>query len=253
MAIVYAFPPVETVSDEWTIEAPINSSRSFFTGKRMVSASQRARRIASFAVSSRAPTGSGAGYMENLKILLAGGENLVRLHSPSINPWEISKQAKILRQSEFRNWTAPQDDDFEWTDGHPLNWVDGRVIYGEAIVDAAGFPALAIENGPPNFIIARPADLVTLFSPPTAITGSTVRVMTEAKTDATGSAVIRLMSALSGSGRVNIGVSESGVFEAVSIPRSAQPLTGDWLYQWEFREVFADEVEGGFVEVDPWR
>lgn len=253
MATVYAFPPVETVGDEWDIEAPVNVSRSFFTGKRYVSAAQRVRRVASFSVSALAPDGSGAGYMSNLKILLEGGENLVRLNSPSINPWRIDMKLKAKRQSRQVTWSNDDDPSIEWTNGAPAPWFSGTTLLGEGVTDAGGFHAIAITGAPPNIIIARPGDYLTLLSPITATTGQNARVMTIARTDASGAATIRLMSQVTGSGRVNIGVSVSAVFEAVGMPRAMQPFDGDWPQVWSFREVFADEVDGGFVEVDPWR
>ena len=47
------------------------------------------------------------------------------------------------------------------------------------------------------------------------------------------------------------GARATGVFRPVSYPRAVQPSIGAWSYDWQFREVFADEV-GGFQEVNPW-
>lgn len=248
---VYAWPPVGAVGSEWTEDAPVSASRSIITGRRYVSATQRKRRLASLNVSALAAGRSGAGYIENLKLLLAGGENLVRLYSYPIN-WHLDAQMiESLRQSRLVTWTAPGDSDVEWSNGSgDVHWFTGQVITGTAGT-SGGWPVLNITGAPPNMLIARPGEFVTLFNPVESVTGTQARVMREARTNGSGAASIRLMSALSGSGRVNIGTSDTGVFEAVQIPRSVQPVGADWQYQWQFREVFSDEV-GGFTEVNPW-
>ncbi|NEX45182.1 hypothetical protein [Pseudotabrizicola algicola] len=251
---VFAFPPVRfSAHTPWIERAPVNVSRSFFTGARMVSAAQRPRRETELVVAGLSGDRDGAGYMENLRILLKGGVGLVRLTSRPVNWWLDDVRLRARRQSELVDWTVPDDPSVEWLAGDPVPWLSGRVIYATAITDAAGFPALAITNAPALTVIARPGDLVTLFSPISAESGTTARVMTTARTDDAGAAEIRLMSALSGSGRVNIGTTETAVFEMVSMSDAAQPTKGNWSYNLSFSEVFEDEVPGGFVEVDPWR
>lgn len=219
MPNVYAWPPVGVTGHEWTEEAPVNTSRSLLTGARFVSAAQRKRRLVTMNVSSLARGRSGAGYVEVLKRLLAGGENLVRLHSYPINSW------------------------------------GDAVLYtgtlGATAGTSGGFEILTVTGLPPETLVARPGTFLTYYSPPEELVGETVMVMTEAMSDESGIAVIRLMSGLAGSGRVEIGTRDTGVFEAVDMPRAVQPVAGDWSYQCSFREVFADEV-GALTEVDPW-
>ena len=252
MTTVYAFPPVRVTASAFPVLTPINESRSLFTGARFVSAAQRSRRVPRLTVAALGGDSAGAGFMENLRILLNGGVNLVRLDSRPINWWVDSARLRDERQSQPLNWSTATDPALEWVDGGAVDWFTGRPLLATAVTDGAGFPALSITGGPANTLIARPGDLVTLFSPVTATTGSTARVMTVARTDAAGAATIRLMSALSGSGRVNLGTSETGVYELVSMSDPMQPTRGQWSYDLSFREVFEDEVAGGFVEVDPW-
>jgi copper homeostasis protein CutC len=35
-------------------------------------------------------------------------------------------------------------------------------------------------------------------------------------------------------------------------PRAIRPRSGDWRYDWQFAEIFEDEVDGAFEEIDPW-
>lgn len=251
MPNVYAWPPVGVVGHEWTEHAPVNRSRSILTGRRYVSAAQRKRRLAALNVSALARGRSGAGYMEVLKRLLAGGENLVRLNSYPVNWWLDTQRLARLRLSDPVGWTAPGDADVEWSEGgSPLHWFAGTVLTGTA-GSSGGWPVLSITGGPANTLIARPGDFVTLYSPVESTTGTTAMVVREATTNGSGAVTLRLLTALSGSGRACIGASDTGVFEADEMPRALQGVTGDWQYQWSFREVFEDEC-GTFTEVNPW-
>lgn len=254
MTTVYAFPPVRiTAHAPWFERAPVNVSRSFFSGARLVSAAQRKRRGTQLTVAGLSGDRDGAGYMENLRILLAGGENLVRLVSRPVNWWMDDAKLQGQRQSQPVAWTTGSDPYVQWDNTGNVTWLTGQALAGTAITDGAGFPAVSITGAPPNVIIARAGDLLTLFSPVSATTGTSARVMKTARSDGSGAATIRLMSSLSGSGRVNIGTTETAAFELVSMSEPVQPLRGNWSYDLSLSEVFADEVPGGFSEVDPWR
>lgn len=250
---VYAFPPVGLVGHSWTEDAPVAVSRSLLSGKRYVSAAQRKRRLAHLVVPalSRSGDNAGAGYMEMLKKFLSGGENLVRLHSPAIN-WNVS--AAVLhgsRQSRHLDWTAGGVD-LDWTAGGvDLLWYTGTLLTCTVTTDG-GWPALAVSGLPANAVIARPGEFLTVFEDEADTTGETVQAITVARSDGNGDATVRVMTAPSHGGRVNIGTSETAVFEATDMPTPDQPLRGNWTYAWSFREVFADEVAGGFTEVNPW-
>jgi hypothetical protein len=253
MTKVYAFPPVRiTAYSPWFERAPINVSRSFFTGARMISAAQRKRRATQLVVEGLAGDRDGAGYMENLRLLLEGGESLVRLVSLPVNRLVDDCRLRPRRQSQPVAWQTGTDADVQWDNTGNVTWFTGQPLLGTATTDGGGFPALSITGAPPNTLIARAGDLLTLFSPITATTGTTARVMRSTVTDGSGAATIRLMSALSGSGRVNIGVTETAAFELVSMSEPVQPMSANWSYDLSFSEMFADEVAGGFTEVDPW-
>lgn len=258
MVNVIAWPPVGINACEWTQEAPVSRQRSMVTGRRYVQTSGRERRLATLTASALARGRSGAGYMENLKKLIDGGVHLVRLDVGYINWWMDRLQTELVGgvqrnalQSQPITWTTTTDPDLDWTaGGTALHWFSGRVIQGTAGT-SGGYPVLNLTNCPPSRLIARPGDFVTLYSPIESTTGTSARVMRECRSDASGNATLRLMSALSGSGRVNIGTADQGVFEVVDLPRAVQPIAGDWSYTWQFREVFADETDA-WVEVNPW-
>lgn len=259
MPNVYAWPPVGLTAVDWTEEAPVDRQQSLITGRRYVTESGRVRRVASVTASSLARGRSGAGYMENLKTLLRGGRNLVRLDIGYINWWRdrrpretVGSVARDALWSDPVAWQTDTDLALAWSSGGAsAAWFTGRVLQAVAGT-SGGWPVLTVSNAPPSRLIARPADFVTLYSPITATTGSSARVMTEARSDAAGNATIRLMTALSGAGRLNIGSADQGVFEALEVPRAVQPVSGDWSYSWSFREVFEDECADGWTEVDPW-
>jgi hypothetical protein len=245
---VIAFPPIGAVGSMWTVEAPVQRSRSMITGRRHISRWGRERREAMVNVSALAKSRSGAGYSEMLKRHLDGGANLVRLNSYPIN-WHLD-QARLqgLRSSQPINWTTDAEPLAWTTGGEPLVWFDGTVVSG-----VASGTQIAVSGLPPRMLIARPGDFVRAFDGVSDATGPIAQATAEAITDDAGEAVIRLFEALPAGTypRVNIGASDSRVFEAVELPRSPQPLGANWFYQWEFTEVFADEV-GGFNEVNPW-
>lgn len=249
---VYAWPPVSLHGWMWTLSDPIQRSRSIITGADYVSAAQRRRRIAALEVSGIGKNRMGAGYIESLIELLKGGQHCVRLYSCRINV--RGGLATDLRQSDPLLWTEGSED-LEWSaGGADLFWYTGSVIVGTTGTDAAGWPIITVEGLPPNALVARPSEFITIYADENDA-GSTYRVLAPAYSDGTGTAVIRLHDdpgALTDV-RVNLGTSETAVFRPVSIPQAMQYKTGDWSYTWEFREVFEEEVgAGGFVELDPW-
>ena len=248
---VIAFPPVGAVGSMWTARAPVMVSRSMRPdsfNKRYVSRIGRERCEATVNVSALARTRSGAGYSEMLARHLDGGANLVRLSSYPIN-WHLD-QARLqgLRSSQPINWTTDGEPLGWTTGGEPLLWFDGTVVSG-----VASASQIAVSGLPANTLICRPGDFVQVFADLETDTGPIAQATAEATTDASGGAVIKLFDALPVGTypRVNIGVSESRVFEAVELPRTPQPLGANWFFEWNFREVFADEVSG-FNELDPW-
>ena len=246
---VIAFPPIGAVGAMWALRAPVGRSQSMLTGKRFVSRIGRARRVAMVAISALSLNRSGAGYSEMLSQYLDGGANLVRLTSYPIN-WHLDAQRLAgVRTSQPLGWSAAGDV-LEWSaGGQPLSWFSGAVLTGVAAGDT-----LTVSGLPAGVMIARPAEFVRVFSAATGPQGATAQIVTEARTNASGVAVLRLRTPLPAGAYqgVSIGASESRVFEAVAIPEVAQPVGDNWVLEWQFREVFADEVQGGFTEVNPW-
>jgi hypothetical protein len=254
-AKVFAWPPVSAIGSEWTEIAPIQVSRSMITGAERVSAFQRKRRLASISVPGLGMNHHDGGYMEMLKRYLAG-VNLVRLHSYPV-AWHLRKPDRIMargkvftnigqtyvevfglhpsvdvcRPGDFLTLFIPPagttlDDPLPWRNGaNPLDW----------FVDDTSEPdALTWYSGNPDF-------------------GTTVQVTQPVISDDTGRAVVPIFETVADFENIHLifGSRATGVFRPVSYPRAVQPSSGAWSYDWQFREVFADEV-GGFLEVNPW-
>lgn len=240
MVNVYAWPPVDYVSAEWTVIDRVSRSRSLITGASYVSAAQRRRRVATLDVAALSADRSGAGYIEALKRLLDGGVHLVRLYSTPIN-WHLDDQAENAVRTKPMSWIVPNAP-IDWTiPPAPLDWWTGPgVTRGEALTDKR----VRVTDLPPNTQVVRPGEFVTM-------NGQTVMVLRPARSDANGVAILHLLEPLTGTGLIVIGTRETGVFEADAMPRSAQPVGQNWSYQWSFTEVFEDE-RGLFTEIDPW-
>lgn len=251
---VYRWPPVAPKRWEWTLDDPVEESVSILTGAAYLSAAQRRRKLGTLEVSGRRD-GMGAGYMESLKELLRGGLNAVRLSSYPVNPHFDATRQRDLRQSGELGWQEGSDG-LDWTaSGAALLWYTGAYLRGSTGTDAAGFPVITVSGLPVSTLVARPSEFLTVFADEADLVGTTVRILTAARSDGSGVAVVRLHEdpGVFADCRVNLGTRQSAVFRPVQIPRAAQPAQGDWSYTWEFREIFEDEVgAGGFVEVDPW-
>lgn len=248
---VYAMPPVPITGSEWTEIAPVQTSRSIITGADYTSAAQRKRRMVSLQIAALGRGGNmGAGYVENLKLFLEG-IHAVRLNSLPIN-WHLDA---IRDRARYENlpltWTSGGEE-LTWTmPPEALVWYSSVPLTG-VIGTSGGWNIVTVSGLPPNSLVARPAEFIKVQEDASDATGSTARVVTEAYSNASGVAVIRLFTALAYDGIITLRTSDTGVFKPVGdYPRSMQPVGAQWYYDWEFREVFADEV-GGFVEVDPW-
>ncbi|WP_146592319.1 hypothetical protein [Puniceibacterium confluentis] len=228
MINVYAWPPVGARGTEWTEVAPVQESRSIITGADYTSAAQRIRRMVTLSVSGLRG-GDHAGYMEVLKRYLAG-IHAVRLYSAPINKHLAAARRDVLLFSE-------------------------ATLTGTTGTDAGGWPVITVSGLPVSSLIARPGEFLTAFVDSEDLVGVTVQIANPAVSNGSGVAVVRLfepLPALTGVG-VRVGASDTGVFKPVRYPRAVQPVQGDWTYDWEFREIFEDEVgAGGFVEVNPW-
>ena len=254
MTVVYAWPPVGHAATEWTAIDPVSVSRSLLTGKRYASAAQPRRRVTQLTVNALTnTTTSGAGYMEALKRLLAGGEHCVRLYSYPINRHADAALENLRRQSTLRTPTTSGTDADLTATATAADLFSGNVLTVETIgVDFAGFYTLTISGFDPGALAVRPAEFLTVYENNADSTGTTVQAVNEATADETGEATIRIFGSMPHYGRACIGTRETAIFEAVGpLPRSQQPAGGQWSYTWNFREVFPDEI-GSFTEYDPW-
>lgn len=253
---VFPWPPVGAIGSEWTESFPVARLRSGLTGRDQMQASQRRRRIATVQVSALAAGRMGAGYCEMLKQLLEGGIHAVRLQSSPINWWldELRRGGSSFGSEPLRWQTAASP--LAWRAGpgpNPLLWFSGVVVRG-GVPSASGIWGLLPVTGlPPLTMVARPGDFIRIYTVGDASVSETARVLKPATTDSAGAVTLKLdrVPTISG-GRVNVAGQDEAVFRVDGpLPRVVQPVSGDWSYTWNFREVFADEV-GGFVERTPW-
>jgi hypothetical protein len=250
----FRWPPVGAMGAEWTEEAPVQISRSMTTGAERLSATQRKRRIATVTVSGLSINRTGAGYMEMLKVLLEG-IHLVRLSSLPINRhYHVGSQNDEFRQSFPFGW-RDNGIPINWTEGAtPMIWYDGTILTATTTTfDGGAFGGVQVTGLPPNILIARPGEFVTVYLNDADLVGVTLQVVTEAWSNASGVVRIKVFGTFPNGGRVNIGVSQSAVFRPMMpYPRAVQPVRGDWSYTWNLRQIFLDEVGGSITELNPW-
>lgn len=244
---VYAWPPIAPTQWEWTLVEPMEVSRSLLTGKRYAAAGQRARRAARLSVGG-IQEDFGA-YNEALKRLLRGGANLVRLRNYPMT-WDLIPRE--IRQSEPIRWTTGAEALAWQTGSEPLVWLTGAVLDGAATT-AFDLPALTITGLPPSTLVGLPGEPITVWASAGSLdyaTAQTRTLLRRVTSDENGEAVALLDSAVTNAGRVDLGF-ETAAFEAVELPRAQRGWSSQFFYDWNFVEVFADEV-GGFQEIDPW-
>lgn len=240
---VYAWPPVGVTSALWTVEDPVSRSVSWPTGARRTSSALRRRRLAAMQVSARSSNGAAAGMMEALKRYLRGGVHLVRLTSYPVNaggaPIDDPDRGSV--PLIWRTDLVPLD----WlAAGDELLWVSGTLLSGvSSIVDQV--PIITVTGLPPNRLVARAGEFARVGT-------AAAMIAIDASSDSEGEAILRLTDPLP-AGVVSIGESETAIFEATEMGSSARPTRGDWTLSWRFREVFADEIGGELLEIDPWR
>ena len=248
MTNVYSWPPVATMSKEWSINDPISESIELFSGDTFVSAAQRRRRIAKIQASSIfSPYAAGAGYMEALKRLLKGGVHLVRLNHRTRVYYE-GLIPENIRVSNYIGWIYPSQS-FDWeSNGSPFIWFSG-IKFNAVVIPDAPIPSFTVSGLPPNALIAIPGQ----FASGHRVNFSYVNLMIIApvKSDSDGNAVVRFEFMPSDVVTISFGAIDTGVFKANSMPRAVEPAGQDWSYTWDFTEVFEDE-RGPFVEINPW-
>lgn len=249
MVDVIKWPPVAEVAFEVSKIKPVSTSTSLINDVPRQSRYGRERKVASASVSGIGYDAAGAGYMEILKELLEGGTNLVRVNLQSSiwhlaraqnNPSLVNYKVDWLSGSTELLWTDSSTDTHWWKSG----------IKSVPTTDD-GWYALTVSNLPPNIIVARPHENITVYND-SGSTSETSKVLTVARSNGSGVATIRLLTEITGSGPTVIGTTESVVFRALELPRSIQPQSGDWQYDWQFVQAFSDEYDGGFTEKSPW-
>lgn len=246
---VIAWPPFQLTGWELADVFPQSRSVGLIEGRARTSSAQRARRVATANISGIGTNLDGAGYVRMLNKQWAGRPNLTRVQCMS-SLWYLSRSGQDLRNN-ILTWTD-SGTELLWTDtSTELLWGDGEfALSGEPLTDGDWY-GLTVSNLPPSQIIARPSELISVS---TNTATETAFVMKTTSSNADGVATIRTdkATAFTLDGLVSIGHGEEIVFEAQSVPRSVQGTSGTFGFQWDFREVFADEYAGGFVEVDPW-
>lgn len=249
MVDVIKWPKVGEVAFEISKIDPISVSTSLIDGQPRFSRYGRSRRVARTSVSGIGPDAAGAGYMEMLKEFLEGGVNLTRVTTYS-SIWHFVRASNNDRIENYKlNWTD-NSNPLLWTDNSvDLHWWNNDLPVSPTTDN--GWPALLVENLPPNIIVARPHENISISSVDGTQTQMT-KVLRVTKSDAEGTALIRVRDSLTISGQAVIGATEDIVFRPLDLPRAVQPQLGNWKYDWSFVEAFEDEYPEGFLEVNPW-
>lgn len=240
---IYAWPPIKARGVEHTVVQPISESISALGAEtRYVSTYAKERRVVTLVISGRNNQGSAGGYINMLKRFLKGGRHLVRVSS---QPAHFNLDWLDLRGQTPLGWTSTERD-MDWTSyGSELTWLSGSVLTGVNTPDG-DFDGLVVQGFPPNEVVAYPDEIIWTGG------ANTARVLKMEKSDSEGQAHIRISRELS-SGKVIVGLSESGIFKLTEIPRVVQYAGEDFEYTFELREVFEDEIIDGIEEIDPWR
>jgi len=249
MTDVIAWPPFQLTGWELSEIYPQSRSVGLVEGRARTSSAQRYRRVATANVAGIGTGHDGAGYVRMLNRMWKGAPQLVRVQCLS-SLWYLAGAGLDLKNNVLE-WS---DDGVEllWTaETSSLLWVDGDYpLAGDPVTDE-GWYGLDVVGLPANRTIARPSELISVTD---GTTVETAFILNTVQSDATGAATIRTdkPEAFTLSGSVSIGDREDIVFEAVSVPRAVQGLSGSFGFQWDFREVFEDEYADGFTDVDPW-
>lgn len=249
MTDVIAWPPFQLTGWELAEVYPQSRSVGLIEGRPRTSSAQRGRRVATANVTGIGTAKDGAGYVRMLNRQWAGKPNLTRVECFS-SLWYLAGGGLDLRNNVLE-W-ADAGADLFWTAGVPsLIWGDGAYALEGTPATDGGWHSLTVTGLPPSRIIARPSELISVTD---GATTQTAYVLRTTRSDASGVATIRTdkATAFTLTGLASIGQRESVVFEAASVPRSVQGVSGTFGYQWDFVERFEDEYPDGWTEVDPW-
>lgn len=251
MVDVIKWPPVGMSSFELSVFDPISQTNSLIDNQPVISRYGRSRRVATISVSGISYDAAGAGYMEMLKEFLDGGANLIRIDMSSAI-WHFVRASNNPAIANFYvTWTEPTDA-VGWTEPTDAVAWFSLSLTGTPSTASDGWPTLFVEGVPPNTIICRPHEWISLYSEDGTFLERR-RATNVATSNSIGNVSIRVDSAFTVSPAIAvIGDTESIVFRAIELPRAVQPQLGQWQYTWNLVEAFSDEYTGGFTEKDPW-
>lgn len=256
MAIVYSWPPVAAISKTWNLDAPISKSYSMVSGRRFASAVQMKRRRVKITVAGM--RNNGRGYMAALERYLEGGVNFVRLTSCRL-AFGLVDLDQLERSGEMFTWRETSDvaTEFDWAVTgiavDPFVWYEG-VALQIRIIGAGGGLNVEIQDQSltPGSVVALPGEFLTVITAAHP-EGETHMISNVVTVRADKSAVIRLVTPLSGPGQVNFNTSETGIFELNSeFPDLGYNGATVLDMQLEFREVLPEEIPEGIEESNRW-
>lgn len=246
---VYWWPPVGLTAWELTLDRPVSRSVGVIDGRPRTSSASRDRHLVTANVTGMGRDQAGAGYIEMLKeILPAGG--LVRMRAQSAI-WHVARTG-FRNERIFGIPTGGGSMLFTATGGADLILSTSGIWGTPTTVD--GFNAVALHGFPPGVIVIRPHEMIWRIDSAGVKSLTTPRrALRVVRSDSNGDAVVPFLGdAWPAEGLASLGDDVEMVLEPLSMPRAVQPATGTWGYQWDFREVFADEFASGFQTYDPW-
>lgn len=240
---IIAFPPIRYTAWELHPHYQISRSRSLLSGASMTSSYQPMRRLALATV--HGIRADGAGYLDMLKDQIEGGVHYVRVACmPAI--WFFGRYGKHLAP-DYVEWSSG-DATLLWSSaGDSVAWADELLWQAEPAMDGAWF-AITATGLPPSTKIVGPGEFIEVTD---GIATARAKVMTVARSDSSGTAIIRIDRAIAVTGPLRVGTPESIVFEVVTIPRAVQGMSGQYNFDMAFREVLPAEY-ADLEEVDPW-
>lgn len=256
MALVFPWPPVATSAKMWNMTTPISKSYSMTSGKRFASAASTPRRKAKLTVYGR--RNNGLGHMAALERLLQGGLNFVRLNSCRMAFGEVADFGREEPRSggyfEWRRTQAPSTE-FDWRDTNgEFRWFGGFSATSSLVSGSGGLSLLASGAFPaPGTVAALAGEFITVITAQAPDEGETRMISNNVIVREDGTALFKLVSPVTGPGRILLNASESGIFELDSdfpdLGRSGSEVPDISL---EFREIFPGEVPEGLEEYNPW-
>lgn len=259
MANVYSWPPVAVIAKMWNLDQPVSRSYSMVSGRRFASASLPPRRRAKISVQGR--RNYGLGYLAALERFLQGGLHLVRLTSCRMAFGEVGDFGVYGRQGSYFDWreTGNASTEFGWRtqdSGDSFLWFEGFSAWASTVVGLGGRVIQVAGTLPPlGSIVALPGEFVTVFTSlnPQGETHMVANVV-KVQTGETGNvANFRLVTPVSGPGRINLNTSETGVFELNSpFPDLGRVGADVPDFTLDFREILEGEVSEGLTELNPW-